>query len=119
MIVQIVEMKVDGPCEHLDSGKCQQHRIVGDIDTDKVFWAYAESLVDDEWVADDGIVSYQRDSIRVPNLSHDPDVALYFYLQGYHIEWMANLPADKIGEILTALNKDEKDKAREYLEKLL
>jgi hypothetical protein len=82
MIVQIVEMERDSGCEHLDDGKCQQHRIVGEIDTDSVFWAYAEFLDNGEWVRDDGVVSYQRDSIAVPNLEYDPDVALFFAGQG-------------------------------------
>jgi hypothetical protein len=82
MITQIVGMGADAPCEHAESGTCLQHRIVGEIDGDQIFWAYAEVLDGGEWVRDDGIVSYQRDSIAVPNLEHDPDVALFFAGQG-------------------------------------
>jgi hypothetical protein len=81
MITQIVGMDADS-CEHTESGTCLQHRIVGEIDGDQIFWAYAEVLDDGEWVRDDGIVSYQRDSIAVPNLEHDPDVLLFFAGQG-------------------------------------
>jgi hypothetical protein len=82
MITQNVEMSVDAPCVHVESGKCQQHRIVGEIDVDGVFWAYAEQVVDGWWVSDDGVVSYQRDSIAVPNIEYDPDVLMFFAGQG-------------------------------------
>lgn len=83
MITQIVEMEVDAPCIHYDDGgKCDKHRIVGEIDADDIFWAHAQEIVDGEWAADDGVVSYQRDSIAVPNLEYDPDVLAYFAGQG-------------------------------------
>jgi hypothetical protein len=81
MITQIVEMEVVGPCDH-NLERCSQHRIVGEIDADNVFWAYAEEVVDGWWVMDDGIVSYQRDSVAVPNIEYDPDVMAYFAGQG-------------------------------------
>jgi hypothetical protein len=82
MITQIVEMEIDGGCAHVESGVCSQHRIVGEIDFDFIFWAYAEEIVDGWWVSDDGIVSYQRDSHAVPNIEYDPDVMAYFAGQG-------------------------------------
>lgn len=82
MITQIVRMKAFGVCEHAETGDCDQHRIVGEVCPDKIFWAYAETKIDGEWVADDGIVSYQRDSIAVPFMPYDPDTAVYFANQG-------------------------------------
>ncbi len=98
MITQIVEMETDC-CDHVAIDVCTQHRIVGEIDGDQVFWAYAQEIVDGEWVDDDGIVSYQRDSIAVPNLEHDPDVLTYFAGQGLsrvgdvrpYGEWVATI----------------------------
>ena len=82
MITQNVKMETTGPCAHVESGTCAQHRIVGEIDVDGMFWAYAEEIVDGYWASDDGVVSYQRDSIAVPNIEHDPDVLLFFAGQG-------------------------------------
>jgi hypothetical protein len=82
MITQIVEMETDGGCAHVESGVCSQHRIVGEIDVDFIFWAYAQEIVDGKWADDDGVVSYQRDSHAVPNIEYDPDVMAYFAGQG-------------------------------------
>jgi hypothetical protein len=82
MITQMIRMKAFGPCEHAETGECTEHRIVGEVCPDKIFWAYAETKVDGEWIRDDGIVSYQRDSIAVPFMQYDPDVTLYFANQG-------------------------------------
>lgn len=73
MITQIVEMT---------DSNANECRVVGEIDVDRIFWAYVEVKVDGVWVRDDGVVSYQRDSVVVPNIEHDPDVLLYFAGQG-------------------------------------
>lgn len=61
-----------------------EYRIVGEICGDRVFWAFVEYYDDDDqvWRKDTNFVSYQRDSISVPNLEYDPDVLLFFAGQG-------------------------------------
>jgi hypothetical protein len=59
-----------------------QSRIISEIDTDGVFWAYAEVFENGEWVRDDAVVSYQRDEVVVRDIRFDTDALEYFANQG-------------------------------------
>jgi len=71
------------------------YRIVGKIDTDQEFFAYAEEFLEGEWQPVESI-QYQRDSVSVPNLEYDPDVLHFFAMTcnltkpGDSFDWQAS-----------------------------
>lgn len=58
----------------LDNSDTGVYRAVGEIDNDKIFFAYTEqyNFETESWDYD-CVTQYQRDCVAVPNLERDPD----------------------------------------------
>jgi hypothetical protein len=76
-------------------------RAVGEIDTDRVFFAYVESYDQEtqKWDFDDTYLQFQRDSVSVLNLEWDPDFLLFMALTWGLLKRENNLPIEYSAEL--------------------